>query len=121
MISLTGQMLAAVGIYGVIAYTVAQRTSELGLRIALGARTKDVLRLMLLQGGRIIGAGIGAGLVLSLMLARFISSLLYEVSIYDPGMFIALIVALAMVGIFACLVPSLRAAKISPLIALSHR
>jgi predicted permease len=110
--------LAAIGTYGVIAYSVAQRMHEFGLRIALGARSRDVLALVLGQGMRLAGIGIVAGLALSWVLGRLLGSLLYGVDVHDPVTFlVAALVALGAAGI-ACFVPAKRATEVDPMISL---
>jgi putative ABC transport system permease protein len=111
-------LLALAGVYGVMAYTVNQRVPEIGLRVALGASPLDVLRLVLKDGGMLVGAGLLVGAALSFAASRFISGLLFGVSATDPLVFgaVAILVALAALG--ACVVPSRRALGVDPLIAL---
>src|SRR6185369_7613279 len=101
--------LAAVGIYGVMSYAVAERTHEIGLRMALGAQTGDVLGLIVRQGMLLAGTGLVVGLVASLGLTRLMTSLLYGVSATDPLTFIAIPVVLTGVALGACLIPARRA------------
>ena len=110
--------LSAVGIYGVLSYSVARRTRELGLRVSLGARTGDVLRLVLRQGMLLTGVGLAAGTVMSLLATGWLGSLLFEVSPTDPMTFVLVAGVLAAVAFLACLLPALRATRVDPLIAL---
>jgi predicted permease len=111
-------VLAAIGIYGVITNSVAQRTHEIGIRMALGAHPAAVLRLVL-QEGFVVGlAGIGLGLAGTLALVRLLSSLLYDVSAFDPATFLSATVLLMGVVMAACYVPARRAARLDPMIAL---
>lgn len=113
-------LLAVVGVYGVISYSVAQRTNELGIRVALGARQIDVLRLVLSGGFKLILIGIGLGLVLSFVVTRFLSTLLFGVRTTDLFTFSVLPVLLVVVGLLACYLPARRAAKVDPLVALRY-
>jgi predicted permease len=111
-------LLAMVGLYGVMAYAVAQRTREFGVRMALGAQNSDVLRLVLGEGLRLGAAGLCAGLGLSLVLMRFMASLLYGVSAYDPAALATVAAVIAAVACAACLLPARRATQVDPMVAL---
>ena len=113
-------ILAALGIYGVISYSVAQRTNEIGIRMALGARSADVLRLVGVAGIRLALAGTAIGAVGAFALTRFLSGLLFGVSSADAGTFAAMAAALIAVTLLACYIPARRAAKVEPLIALRY-
>jgi hypothetical protein len=110
--------VAAIGLYSVIAYNVAQRTQELGVRIALGARLRDVLRLVLGDGLRLALGGIAAGAVLALAGGRWIGTLLFSVSPRDPAVFGAVTLVLALTALLASLIPALQAARVDPNLAL---
>jgi predicted permease len=113
-------LLASLGIYGVVSYTVAQRTNEIGIRVALGAHTANVYRMVLRQGLTPVVLGLVAGVAGALALGRLLTSLLFEVSPADPLTIGAVIAALASVAAFACTVPALRAARVDPMSALRY-
>jgi len=115
---LLGMLLASIGIYGVMAYTVAQRTNEIGIRMALGARPGDVSRLVVGQGMRLTLIGIGLGVVGALAVTRLMGTLLFNVAPNDPVTFIAVSAILATVAFLAGWLPARRAARIDPLLAL---
>jgi putative ABC transport system permease protein len=110
--------LASIGIYGVVAYSTAQRTQEIGIRMALGARRADVLVMVLKEGATIGAAGLAAGIATALLLTRLLAGLLFGISARDPITFVALPVALLFVVALATLVPAARAVRVNPVIAL---
>jgi predicted permease len=111
-------LLASIGIYGAVAYTVEQRTGEIGVRMALGAQTRDVLRLILKQGMKPVVIGLAIGIVAAFALGRLIRSQLYEVSAHNPALLAASTVLLAGIALIACLLPARRAAHVDPIQAL---
>jgi putative ABC transport system permease protein len=111
-------LLAAVGIYGVMSYLVSQRTREIGVRIALGAQTSDVLRLIVGQGLKVVFIGVAIGLLAALALSRLVKSLLFDVTATDPLTFVAVSLLLVCVAVVACFIPARRATKTDPIIAL---
>jgi putative ABC transport system permease protein len=113
-------VLAAIGIYGVISYSVAQRTHEIGIRMALGAQKADVMRMVLAQGARIAGAGVAIGLAASLGLTRLLANLLFSVSAADPLTFAAVAITLILVAMLACHIPARRTLRVDPMIALRY-
>jgi len=113
-------VLAAVGIYGVISYSVAQRTHEIGIRMALGAERGGVVRMILAQGAKIAGAGVAIGIAASLGLTRLMTNLLFSVSAADPVTFGAVALVLILVALLACYIPARRALRVDPIIALRY-
>ena len=111
-------VIAAVGIYGVMAYNVVQRTGEFGIRMALGAQQRDVLRLVLTQGGKLIGVGLAVGLLATLGASYAMRSILFNTSAYDPLTLASITVLLAAVALVACFFPANRATKVNPIEAL---
>jgi predicted permease len=113
-------LLGAIGIYGVLAYSVAQRTHEIGIRMALGARGGDVVRMVLAQGAKIAGAGVVIGVVASFGLTRLMMKLLFSVSPADPATFTAVAIVLVLVALLASYIPARRTLRVDPMIALRH-
>jgi putative ABC transport system permease protein len=111
-------VLAAIGVYGVTAYSVAQRRGEIGIRIALGAQTPHVVRLVLVRAGRLIAVGVGTGLLCGAVLTHFLASVVFGASSYDPLTLTAVVAFLTFVAVVACLIPSLRAARVDPMTAM---
>jgi putative ABC transport system permease protein len=116
--SVVALVIAAVGIYGVMAYSVVQRTGEIGIRLALGAQRRDVLRLVLVQGGKLVGLGLFIGLGATLAVSRAMGSMLFQTSAHDPLTLAAITFLLGGVALVACLLPAQRATKVNPIEAL---
>src|SRR5262249_28594614 len=120
MLALLALALAAIGIYGVVAYAVSERTREIGVRMALGAQARDVLKLVLFQGMKMIVAGLAIGLFAAFALPRGMKNLLYSVSAPNPLEIAAVPLLLVAIALIACYVPARRATKVDPLTALRH-
>ena len=120
LFSTVAMLLSAAGIYGVTAYTVTQRTHEVGIRLALGAQVSDVLKMILGQGMAVIGVGLVVGLASAFALMRLLRSLLFGVGENDPVTFVAISVTLLLVALLACYIPARRATKVDPMIALRY-
>ena len=115
-----GLLLSALGIYGVLAYAVARRTREIGVRMAVGAERRHVLTMVMMGGVRLIALGVVVGLLSAFWLTRLLRNQLYEVSPTDPPVLVGVVVLLCGVALLACYVPARRAAKIDPVEALRH-
>ena len=113
-------VLAAVGIYAVMSYTIAERTREIGVRIALGTRPFDIVALILRQDGLVAAIGLPAGLTLSLIFGRLLQALLYGITPHDPVTLVGAAVFLAVVALAAMLVPTLKATGLDPIIAIRY-
>jgi len=117
---LTALLLAAVGIYGVLACTVAQRTKEIGVRMALGSSPRGILRLVLRVGAWITSLGVAAGLCGAVALAKYIEGVLYGIRPLDPAVMASVAAGLLAIALGACLMPARRAARVNPIRALRH-
>jgi ABC-type antimicrobial peptide transport system permease subunit len=115
-----GLVLVTLGVYSVLAYTTARRTQEIGIRLALGAEGSDVLGLVIRMGLRLVGIGVGLGLLASLALGRVIATQLWGVSAYDPWTLTCVPALLIITGLLACWIPARRAANVDPLVALRY-
>ena len=123
MLGIAGVMalaLGIIGIYGVVSYLVSQRTHEIGIRMALGAQPRDILREVLSHGGRMAAVGIALGLAASLGLTRLMTSILFGVSPTDPLTLGAVVLILLAVALLACWIPARRAMRVDPMVALRH-
>jgi len=119
-LGLLALILAAVGIYGVMSYSLTQRTREIGIRIALGAQGRDVLRMLIAQGLRLVAAGIILGVAGGAAVSRVLSSLLFGLSPFDPIAYVGVSLFLVAVALLACYFPARRAAGVDPMTALRH-
>ena len=113
-------VLSAVGLYGLVSYSVTQRTNEMGIRMALGANRADILRMVLRESARIAFIGAGAGIIAGLLVTRAIRGVLYGVSAYDPVSFAGSALALTFVALAASYVPARRATRVDPMVALRY-
>jgi putative ABC transport system permease protein len=113
-------LMATIGLFGLISYAVSQRTRELGIRLALGATKRDVLRLIIGQGVKLALAGLALGLAGSFALMRMLKTMLFGVSAADPLTFTASALLLLLVALLACWIPARRATKVDPLVALKY-
>jgi putative ABC transport system permease protein len=118
--ALLALLIASIGIYGVLAFSVSQRTSEIGVRMALGATRRNVLGLIVTEGMTVIFLGVGMGIVGALALGRVLASLVFGVQVHDPATFIVAAVTLAIVAMAASVLPALRASRVDPMVALRH-
>jgi putative ABC transport system permease protein len=118
--SALGLLLTLIGIYGVMSYSVSQRTHEIGIRLALGAQPRDVLGDVLWDGAKLTFAGLAIGLIAALALTRLLASLLFEIRATDPATFTSVVALLAAVALAACYFPARRATRVDPLVALRH-
>ena len=115
-----GLVLVTIGVYSVLAYTTVRRTQEIGIRMALGAKGSDVQRMVIRMGLKLVGLGVGIGLIVSLALGRVIATQLWGVSAYDPWTLMSVPVVLLITGLVACWLPARRAARVDPLVALRY-
>jgi len=113
-------VLAAVGLYAVVSYSVAQRTNEIGIRMALGAQARDILYLVMVQAAKVIVIGVSIGLVLAYFGTRLMSKILFGVGTTDALTFVGVPLFLTLTVLIACYIPARRAAKVDPLLALRH-
>jgi putative ABC transport system permease protein len=120
LFALTALLLAGLGIYGVISYIVSERTHEMGIRLVLGAKRSDVLRLVLGQGARLALIGVVVGLVAAAGLTRLMRTMLFGVSAVDPLTFAAVTILFCVVALAACYIPARRAMRVDPIVALRH-
>jgi putative ABC transport system permease protein len=116
--ALIGLVLAGVGLFGVLAYAVTQRTHEFGVRLAMGAQIGEILRLVLIQGFKVAGMGLGLGLAGALALSVVLQSMLFEMRAQDPLTFLVVLLFLALVALAACYLPARRATQVDPMAAL---
>jgi putative ABC transport system permease protein len=120
LFALLALLLSALGVYGLLSYSMRQRVHEIGIRMALGAQARDILRLALGQACGIIGLGISAGVILSLGVARFLSALLFQAKPTDPASLCAVAFVLILMAVAACYIPARRAMRVDPMVALRH-
>ena len=113
-------LLAAIGIYSVLSYSVRQRVPEIGIRLALGARVTDVLRMVVIEGMKPTILGVAIGMAAALAMGRLVTSLIFQVKPTDPVTFLAVAALLALIALLACIIPAYRASKVDPVIALRN-
>ena len=113
-------LMAVIGLYGVISYAVTQRTQELGVRVALGAQPSEILALVLGQGMKLAGIGVGVGLMASLIVSRLLRNELFHVSAFDPLTFASMAAALVGAALLASYMPARRATRVDPMVALRY-
>jgi ABC-type antimicrobial peptide transport system permease subunit len=118
LVSVLAIALAAIGLYGALSYVVAQRTREIGVRLALGARPEAVRRMVVRQGGQIVGAGVALGTVAALVVTPALGRLLFGVAPVDPVTFAAVATTMVVVGLLASYVPAWRASNVDPIVSL---
>ena len=116
--AVTALLLASLGLFGLLAFLVAERTREIGIRMALGAEAAKLVQMVMNHGLSLVAAGSALGLIGAFAISRFIKTLLFEVSSYDPTTFIAVTVLLIVVGALAAFLPAYRAARVNPVVAL---
>jgi putative ABC transport system permease protein len=115
-----GLVLVTIGVYSVLAYTTARRTQEIGIRMALGAKSSDVQSMVIGMGLKLVGIGVALGLIASLAIGRVIATQLWGVSAYDPWTLVSVPIVLLITGMVACWLPARRAARVDPLVALRY-
>lgn len=120
VVGILGLILAVIGVYGVVSYAASRRTREIGIRVALGARTGQIMKMVFGQGLLIVGLGVFFGLLAACAAVQVLKGLLYGVSAYDPFTFVGVAILLALVSLLACYIPARRAAKVDPMVALRH-
>jgi putative ABC transport system permease protein len=119
-LGLLGLALAVVGVYGVVSYGASQKTHEIGIRMALGARPAEILRMVFRQGVIIVGTGLVAGVLAAAAIARLVGNFVVGVSPLDAITYVSAVVVLALVALLACYIPSRRAMRVDPMVALRH-
>jgi ABC-type antimicrobial peptide transport system permease subunit len=119
--AISALILASIGIYGLLSFTISQRNKEIGIRLALGARTNDILRMVLREGMVFVLIGISLGIAGSLLLTRFLEDLLFHVSTTDPIVFAVVSFVLSFVALCACYIPAKGASKVDPMVALRYQ